>query len=287
MLTKPSRWRVSGVALLLAGAPVVACSASDEPLGTRAQRVDTDSAVVIRQVYGGGSNAGAPFTHDFIELFNRSSAPVTLSGYSLQYASATGTGNLGATATQLTELPTITLAPGQSYLVQEAGGAVGAPLTADFIDASPIALSATAGKVALVQDSEPVGCNGGSSPCSAAQLAAIVDLVGYGGANFSEGSAAPAASNSTAVSRVGEGCQDRNDNSLDFVASAPAPRASGSPATECEPNGGTGGSGGGGAGSSGASSGGSAGSSGAGGSGGGAGGGTGMPGPLRIRDIQR
>lgn len=27
--------------------------------------------VVISQVYGGGGNSGAPFTHDFIELFIR------------------------------------------------------------------------------------------------------------------------------------------------------------------------------------------------------------------------
>lgn len=27
--------------------------------------------LVISQVYGGGGNSGAPYTHDFIELFNR------------------------------------------------------------------------------------------------------------------------------------------------------------------------------------------------------------------------
>ena len=48
--------------------------------------------VVISQVYGGGGNAGASFTHDFIELFNRGTAPVVLDGMSVQYASATGTG---------------------------------------------------------------------------------------------------------------------------------------------------------------------------------------------------
>ncbi|MDH1603955.1 MULTISPECIES: hypothetical protein [unclassified Empedobacter] len=29
--------------------------------------------VVISQVYGGGGNSGAKYTHDFIELFNRGS----------------------------------------------------------------------------------------------------------------------------------------------------------------------------------------------------------------------
>ena len=32
--------------------------------------------VVISQVYGGGGNTGASFTHDFIELFNRGTTPV-------------------------------------------------------------------------------------------------------------------------------------------------------------------------------------------------------------------
>src|SRR6266545_4300063 len=50
--------------------------------------------VVISQVYGGGGNAGAPYTHDFVELFNRGSATVSLAGWSVQYTSATGTGTL-------------------------------------------------------------------------------------------------------------------------------------------------------------------------------------------------
>ena len=84
--------------------------------------------IVISQVYGGGGNAGAPYTHDFIELFNRGTSPVSLTGWSLQYASATGTGNFGATAAQITPLSG-SLAPGQYLLVQEASqAAVGAPL---------------------------------------------------------------------------------------------------------------------------------------------------------------
>jgi hypothetical protein len=34
--------------------------------------------VAISQVYGGGGNAGATFTNDFVELRNTSSAPVDL-----------------------------------------------------------------------------------------------------------------------------------------------------------------------------------------------------------------
>lgn len=47
--------------------------------------------VVIGQVYGGGGNSGAFYKNDFIELFNRGTTPVNLNGWSVQYASATGT----------------------------------------------------------------------------------------------------------------------------------------------------------------------------------------------------
>ena len=36
----------------------------------RTQVHAASSSIVISQVYGGGGNAGATFTHDFIELFN-------------------------------------------------------------------------------------------------------------------------------------------------------------------------------------------------------------------------
>ena len=46
----------------------------------------------ISQVYGGGGNAGADYRNDFIELFNRSAPDVSVAGWSVQYAAATGTG---------------------------------------------------------------------------------------------------------------------------------------------------------------------------------------------------
>jgi hypothetical protein len=121
----------------------------------RAQTVNPP--VVISQVYGGGGNSGAPLTHDFVEIFNRSSGPVSLAGWSLQYASATGTGNFGANSGQLTELPSVVLGPGQYFLVQEAGGSTGLPLSPDHVDSTPINMSGTAGKVALVNIATTLG----------------------------------------------------------------------------------------------------------------------------------
>src|SRR5262245_27631553 len=190
--------------------------------------------VVISQVYGGGGNAGATYTHDFIELFNRGTSTVDLTGWSVQYASASGTGNFGATTTMITPLSG-SIPPGGYLLIREdSTAAVGAPLpTPDITDASPIAMSGTAGKVALVSTSVALGCNGGSTPCSSAQSALIVDLVGYGAANFAETSPTATLSNSTAAIRKGVGCTETDNNSADFAVATPTPRNSSSPAAPC------------------------------------------------------
>src|SRR5918992_799274 len=183
--------------------------------------------LVVSQVYGGGGNSGAPLSHDYIEIFNRGTTGVPLGGKSLQYASATGTGNFGASATQLTELPDQTLAPGRYLLVQQAGNAnVGSPLPPpNFADPTPIGMAAGAGKVALANGTATLGCNGGSDPCTAEERARIIDLVGYGNANFFEGAAAaPTLSNTTAAFRADNGNRDTDDNAADFTAAAPAPR---------------------------------------------------------------
>ena len=36
--------------------------------------------LVISQVYGGGGNSGATYTHDFVELFNRGNSAVNING---------------------------------------------------------------------------------------------------------------------------------------------------------------------------------------------------------------
>ena len=86
-------------------------------LASVAVPVTAGAPVVISQVYGGGGNTGAKYKNDFIELFNRSDAPVSLSGWSVQYASAAGS---SWQVTKISGNPV--LQPGQYYLVQEAAG---------------------------------------------------------------------------------------------------------------------------------------------------------------------
>ena len=181
-------------------------------------------AIVISQVFGGGGNAGAPFASDYVELFNKSSSSVDVTGWSVQYATAAGT---SWSATALSG----SIAPGRSYLVELAGGATGAALpTPDATGATNI--SATAGKIALVRGAATLSCGATAGSCSA--VANLEDLVGYGSAADFEGSgAAPAPSSTTAVIRAGQGCTDSDVNSADFATGAPAPHNSASAANAC------------------------------------------------------
>ena len=170
------------------------------------------TTVVISQVYGGGGNANATYTNDFVELFNLStSGSVSLSGWSIQYASAAG--NTWA-VTNLSG----SLAAGQYYLVQlGSGGAVGSPLpTPDITDTTNMA--AGAGKVALVNTTTALS---GTCPTGGS----IIDFIGYGTtASCSETANAPAPSNTTADIRGSNGCTDNDNNSSDFTAGTPTPR---------------------------------------------------------------
>jgi len=221
-IVNQSRWRTP---VLTAACFALLFAFADRPRAV-------SSNVIISQIYDGGGNSGAVYTNDFVELFNRGAAAVSLNGMSIQYASATGGGAFGANSAQITELPNVTLAAGQYLLIQEASGGMVAPLPdPDVIDATPINMSPTGGKVALVSGVTSLGCNGGSSVCNSTQLARIIDLVGYGAGsgtvpNFYEGAPAPAPSNSTAVIRNAGGCAETDNNAADFAVGAPTPRNS-------------------------------------------------------------
>lgn len=173
------------------------------------------SSLVVSEVYGGGGNASAPFANDYIELRNIGAAPVSLAGWSIQYASASGS------SWSVTALPAFTLGPRQFFLVQEAsGGANGAALPAPDATGT-IALAATAGKVAVVSSTAALA---GTCPAGA------VDLVGYGTATCFEGTAAaPAPSNTLSDQRATRGLTDTDDNAADFSTAAPDPQNSTSP----------------------------------------------------------
>jgi len=177
--------------------------------------------IVINQVFGGGGNSGAPFRNDFIEIFNAGNTAVNLSGWSVQYASAT------ATTWSLTPLTAVVLSPGQYYLVQQAGGNNGATLpTPDATGA--IAMAAGSGKVALVKNTTALT---GACPNDPN----IVDVVGYGSTAtcFRGSGPAPGASNTNAAARKTNGCTDTQNNASDFSLATPNPKNINAPLNPC------------------------------------------------------
>jgi endonuclease G len=202
---------------------------AEDRTGTTSINLTVESApppndhVVISQVYGGGGNANATYQNDFIELYNPTpDTTFDLTGWSVQYGSATGTTwqayPIGGT-----------IAPGEYFLIALAtNGAVGALLPPANINGD-INMGGTAGKVALVSSGFPLsGCAVGGP--------GVIDFVGYGTtANCREGSAnAPAPSNTTSIFRKLDGAQDTNQNGNDFQTGTPNPRRT-SPIVELGP----------------------------------------------------
>ncbi|GAB2828728.1 endonuclease/exonuclease/phosphatase family protein [Actinocorallia aurea] len=191
----------------LAASLPLALAAAVAGLPGAAGALSTD--VVISAVYGGGGNAGAAFKNDYIELANLTGAPIDVSGWSVQYASAAGS------VFQMTNLTGSIPANGR-YLVQQAAGS-GGTLALPTPDASgSIPMSGTSGVVALVTAQIPlVGCG-----ISCATAPNVKDLVGYGATANVETLAAPGLSNTTAAARSGA-LTDTDNNSVDFTAGVP------------------------------------------------------------------
>ncbi len=186
----------------------------------------SSNGLVISQVYGGGgATTGSPsFKHDYVELFNAGSQPVNLAGYSLQYASATGTGNWNVSA--LSNLSNTVLQPGRYLLIRQgSGGSLGADITTQD-GTGTLNLSASAGKIALVASTTALS---GANPAAAS----YIDLVGYGGANGFETAPTPVLSNTSSAQRKNAGCKDDNNNSQDFDIGSPLLRNSATPANVC------------------------------------------------------
>ncbi|MFN0102326.1 MAG: lamin tail domain-containing protein [Bryobacteraceae bacterium] len=167
-------------------------------------------SVVISQVYGGGGNTGALWRNDFVELFNRGTEAVSLAGWSVQYAAATGT------TWQVAALDGV-VEPGQYFLVQLAAGTGGTQSLPAPDATGTLPLAAAAGKVVLVQFTTPLN--------ELANRPFIQDLVGYGtAANDFKIAPTPDLSNTTAAIRAGGGCIDTGNNRADFAIGAPNPR---------------------------------------------------------------
>lgn len=170
------------------------------------------STVVISEVYGGGGNKGAAYKNDFVELYNNTNTSINISGWSVQYASATGSFN------NRTTFPDNTIIlPYNYFLVKWAAGTETAPeLPTPDVDSTNVNAGATNLKVALT--------NNATAP-SGPTDSNVVDYVGAGTANAYEGAAATGAANETSISRTKSGniYVDTDNNSNDFSVTTPTP----------------------------------------------------------------
>ncbi|MDQ0115852.1 5'-nucleotidase C-terminal domain-containing protein [Paenibacillus harenae] len=177
-------------------------------IGAPVQAADANH-VVISQVYGGGGNSGAEYKNDFIELYNPTDIPVTMTNWKVRYASATGTFN------NVTEINGTIHAKGY-FLIQQTAGTGGTKDLPAPDAVGTLGLGASNGKVDLVDGS-----------------GTTIDLVGFGTATLSEANPTPALSSTTAAIRkaaagASEGSrgEDTDNNAADFEVRTPDPRNS-------------------------------------------------------------
>ncbi|MGH3009390.1 MAG: lamin tail domain-containing protein [Gaiellaceae bacterium] len=187
-------------------------------LGAASARGSGAGSIVVGEVFAAGGNSGAPYANDYVELVNRGSGAVSVGGWTLQYASATGT-------TWQTTALAGSIPAGGRYLVQLASGGLNGAALPTPDAAGTLNLAMTGGKVAVVDD--------GST---------TEDLVGWGNATDFEGSGpAPALTSTTALVRAGGGCTDADDNASDFADASPNPQNSSAAGISCSGSGSAGG----------------------------------------------
>ncbi|MET1034686.1 MAG: ExeM/NucH family extracellular endonuclease [Arthrobacter sp.] len=169
------------------------------------------SGLVINEAYLSGGSAHAVFTNKFIELYNPTDAPVSLDGWSLQYRSAGG----AAAASAAVELRGTVPANGYFLVSGGSNGDNGSPLPpADL--ATSFNPGGTHGTLYLANTGTRLTLPTGS----VAGVAEVVDLLGYGGSNTFEGTAAlPPAGNADPRSLNRTGAVDTDDNRADFTLS--------------------------------------------------------------------
>jgi 5'-nucleotidase len=209
-----SRPVLSGLtALALAAGATVAVppTATAAPDGT---------GLVINEVHVDGGSAGAPYKLKFVELRNPTKAAIDVSGWSVQYRSAGGTGAFSG----VTALGAHEVEPGATFLIagQGNGTAAGADLPSPDVTGS-INPAGASGTIALVK-SETVLTG---QPAAVLASTDLVDLVGYGSTNTFEGAAAAPEDPAVDESLARTNAVDADHNGTDFTKQPPSPVACG------------------------------------------------------------
>ncbi|WP_308467393.1 ExeM/NucH family extracellular endonuclease [Rathayibacter soli] len=218
-------WKLAAAAIAglgLAAGPLVALPAYASTDGT---------GVVINEVYLSGGSAGALYKNKFVELYNPSDTAVTVSGWSLQYRTATGAG-LPSTVINLSGK----IAPHDYYLIAGgSNGTNGADLPTPDVT-STLAPANGGGTLFLANTTNQV-----TAPvASVTNHPQIVDLLGWGTSNTFEGAVAPAPKSTTDVqSLTRANFVDSDDNHTDFSLTPNITPQASTPATTDPGDGGT------------------------------------------------
>jgi len=175
--------------------------------------------VRISQVYGGGgaTTAGPTYNQDYVELFNSGLVPVNLSGWTIEYGSATG--SWGSSTGNIFTFPAgSVIEPCRYVLVAMTASSAGGPLPVTPDHTGTLNISATNGKVALFS---AVNSN---LACGAELPGTLVDKISFGTGNCPEIAATAALTNTSGAVRNNAGMDDSDNNAVDFaIVTAPVP----------------------------------------------------------------
>ena len=109
-------------------------------------------SIVISQVYGGGGNTGGVYKNDYVELFNRSDAPVDITNWSIQRSGGDGVFQSATNFKHdLTGAPgTYVIGAGKYFLVWESQGADGTEPTLPAADATGVITVSSTGPASVL-----------------------------------------------------------------------------------------------------------------------------------------
>lgn len=187
-----------------------------------------EAEIVISQVYGGSDvGSGSTFNRDFVELYNRGTTAVDLTGWSIQWATATGTSWSSTTLDGA-------VIEAEGFLLIQIGDAAafGAelPVAPDVVGLTSPRIGIN-GKLVLVRGG-PGFVVTGADPTPDVSWQFIQDFIGFGTADHWEGTtAAGACDDDSALWRIANGLAGGlagagGENSSDFFVALPAPRNS-------------------------------------------------------------
>lgn len=189
-----------------------------EPVG----EVNPLDDLFIYEVFGGGGNTGAPFSNDYVVLYNGSDEDIDLAAANLTLGYASATGSFGAQTENLTYDKAAALSgtiESETFFLISLGAGNNKDLPLPVVDFAAglfggMSVSGTNGKMALyVGDFDTKVITGSDDE-------AVIDFVGFGTATDFEGAgAAPAPSNTTSIRR--KALVDTNDNAADFEVISP------------------------------------------------------------------